>query len=142
VKATIKQGTKLNLPAGTDSNGNTTFQLVDATLKLEVTPQITPNDRIIMDVAVSDDFPDYANARPDSDNIPINTKEARTTMMVASGDTVIIGGIYRENKGLNELGQPWLRDIPLLGWLFKTRSWNDTRTELLIFLTPTVVPLI
>ncbi len=142
VKATIQQGTKLNLPSGTDSNGNTTFQLVDATLKLEVTPQITPNDRIIMEVAVSDDFPDYANARRDSDNVPINTKEARTTMMVASGDTVIIGGIYRENKGVGELGQPWLRDIPLLGWLFKTRSLNDTRTELLIFLTPTVVPVI
>jgi type IV pilus assembly protein PilQ len=141
VKATIKQGTKLNLPSGTDSNGNTTFELVDATLKLEVTPQITPNDRIIMDVYVADDFPDYARARPNSDNIPINTKEARTTMMVASGDTVIIGGIYRENKGLNEIGQPWLRDIPLLGWLFKTRNWNDTTTELLIFLTPTVVPL-
>jgi type IV pilus assembly protein PilQ len=141
VRASIKQGTKLNLPAGTDSNGNTTFQLVDATLKLEVTPFITPNDRIIMEVDVSDDFPDYSNARPDSDNIPINTKNARTTMMVASGDTVIIGGIFRENKGINELGQPWLRDIPLLGWLFKTRNWNETRTELLIFLTPTVVPI-
>jgi type IV pilus assembly protein PilQ len=62
-------------------------------------------------------------------------------MMVASGDTVIIGGIYRENKGVAELGQPWLRDIPLLGWLFKTNRTNDSRTELLIFLTPTVVPL-
>jgi type IV pilus assembly protein PilQ len=91
-----------------------------------------------MDVSVNDDFPDYANAR--GDNVPINTKSATTTMMVTSGDTVIIGGIFKENKGVNENGQPWLKDIPILGWLFKTKSWNDTRTELLIFLTPTVLP--
>jgi type IV pilus assembly protein PilQ len=138
VKATIMQGTKLVLPSGTDSNGNKTYQLVDAALRLEVTPNITPNDRVVMDVSVNDDFPDYANAR--GDNVPINTKSATTTMMVTSGDTVIIGGIFKENKGVNENGQPWLKDIPILGWLFKTKSWNDTRTELLIFLTPTVLP--
>jgi type IV pilus assembly protein PilQ len=140
-EASIKQGTSLNLPSGTDSNGNTTFEQVDALLSLTVKPSITPNDRVIMEVKVTDDFPDYANARADSDNVPINKKEAKTIMMVASGDTVVIGGIYRENKGVNELGQPWLRDIPLLGWLFKTNVSNDSRTELLIFLTPTVVPL-
>jgi type IV pilus assembly protein PilQ len=140
-EASIKQGTSLNLPSGTDSNGNTTFKQVDALLSLTVTPSITPNGRVIMKVKVTDDFPDYANTPPGSDNVPINKKEAITTMMVASGDTVIIGGIYRENKGLNELGQPWLRDIPLLGWLFKTRTTNDFKTELLIFLTPTVTPL-
>jgi type IV pilus assembly protein PilQ len=139
VKAIIKQGTRLNLPSGTDANGNTTFELVDATLKLEVTPTITPNDRVIMEVSVSDDFPDFANAS--GANVPINTKNAVTTMMVASGDTVIIGGIFKENKGINVTGQPWLKDIPGLGWLFKNKKWTDTRTELLIFLTPTVIPM-
>ncbi len=138
VTATIQQGTKIVLPSGTDSNGNKTFELVDASLKLEVTPQITPNNKVIMKVKISDDFPDYANAR--GENVPINTKSAETTMMVASGDTVVIGGIYKENKGVNETGQPWLKDIPIIGWLFKNKTWNDEKRELLIFLTPTVLP--
>ncbi len=137
VKASIKQGTKIVLPSGTDSNGNKTYQQVDATLKLEVTPRITPNDMVIMNIDVSDDFPDYANAR--GDNVPINTKNAQTEMMIASGDTVVIGGIYKEDKSATEEGTPWLRNMPILGWLFKTRSKTDARSELLIFLTPTVV---
>jgi len=137
VKATIKQGTKIVIPSGTDSNGNKTYQQVDATLKLEVTPKITPNDMVIMNIDVSDDFPDYANAR--GDNVPINTKNAQTEMMIASGDTVVIGGIYKENKSTTEEGTPWLRNVPILGWLFKTKSKTDSRSELLIFLTPTVV---
>lgn len=138
IKATIQQGTKIVLPSGTDANGNKTYELVDASLKLEVIPKITPNDMVVMEVSISDDFPDYANAR--GENVPINTKNANTTMMVASGDTVIIGGIFKENKGITETGQPWLKEIPIIGWLFKSKGWNDTRTELLIFLTPTVMP--
>ena len=138
VKAVIQQGTKIVLPTGTDSNGNKTYKLVDASLKLEVTPHITPNNMVIMDVKISDDYPDYANAT--GENIPINTKSASTAMMVASGDTVIIGGIYKENKGINETGQPWLKDIPIIGWLFKNKTWTKEKRELLIFLTPTVLP--
>lgn len=137
IKATIKQGTKIVLPSGTDANGNKTYQQVDATLKLEVTPKITPNDMVIMNIDVSDDFPDYANAR--GDNVPINTKNAQTEMMIASGDTVVIGGIYKEDKSSTEEGTPWLRNVPILGWLFKARNATDSRSELLIFLTPTVV---
>jgi len=137
VKATIKQGTKIVIPSGTDSNGNKTYEQVDATLKLEVTPRITPNDMVILSIDVSDDYPDYANAR--GDNVPINTKNAQTEMMIASGDTVVIGGIYKENKGQTENGTPWLRNVPILGWLFKDRSTTTERSELLIFLTPTVV---
>lgn len=137
VKASIQQGTKLVLPSGTDANGNKTYQMVDASLKLEVVPHITPNNKVVMEVSVNDDFPEYENAIGDS--VPINTKSANTTMMVASGDTVIIGGIIKENKSVNENGQPWLRKIPILGWLFKSKNWNNTKTELLIFLTPTVL---
>ena len=137
VKATIQQGTKIVLPSGTDANGNKTYQMVDASLKLEVTPQITPNNMVILEVSISDDFPDYANAR--GENVPIVTKSAQTTMMVASGDTVIIGGIFKESKGISETGQPWLKDIPIIGWLFKNKTWTDERRELLIFLTPRVL---
>jgi type IV pilus assembly protein PilQ len=137
IKATIMQGTKIVIPSGTDSNGNTTYQQVDAALKLEVTPKITPNDMVIMNINVSDDYPDYANAR--GDNVPINTKSAQTEMMIGSGDTVVIGGIYKENKSKTENGTPWLRTVPILGWLFKDRSTTTDKSELLIFLTPTVV---
>ena len=59
--------------------------------------------------------------------------------MVKSGDTVVIGGIFKEDKTENEAGVPWLRDVPLLGWLFKARTHIIEKSELLIFLTPTVV---
>jgi type IV pilus assembly protein PilQ len=137
VKATIQQGTKIVIPSGTDANGNKTYQQVDASLKLEVKPQITPNNMVIMEVVVKDDQPDYANAR--GENIPINTKEATTTMMVNTGDTVVIGGIYKETEGDGTEGIPGLSRIPLLGWLFKANTRSLQRVELLIFLSPTVL---
>jgi len=114
-----------------------TRDTVEANLELNVTPTITPNDMVIMTIKVSDDLPDYANRV--GENVPINTKSASTEMMVASGDTVIIGGIYKETKSDTETGIPWLSKIPIIGWLFKTESMERTKTELLIFLTPTVV---
>jgi type IV pilus assembly protein PilQ len=139
VKATIQQGTKIVIPSGTDANGNKTYQQVDASLKLEVKPQITPNNMVIMEVVVKDDQPDYANAI--GDNVPINTKEATTTMMVGSGDTVVIGGIYLETESDNKEAIPGLGDIPLLGWFFKAKKNTTTQRELIIFLTPTVLTL-
>ncbi len=139
VKATIQQGTKIVIPAGTDANGNKTYQQVDASLKLEVKPQITPNNMVIMEVLVKDDQPDYAHAL--GENVPIMTKEATTTMMVASGDTVVIGGIYKETDSDRTEQIPGLGDIPLLGWLFKAKKNTADRLELIIFLTPTVLTL-
>jgi type IV pilus assembly protein PilQ len=137
-KATIKQGTKIVIPSGTDQAGNKTYEQVDATLKLEVTPKITPNNMVILDIDVSDDYPDYSQAI--GENVPIRTKNANTQMMVASGDTVIIGGIYKENTSNITEGVPWLRKIPIFGWLFKREEQKKDKSELLIFLTPTVLP--
>ena len=136
--ASIKQGTKIVIPSGTDDSGNKTYEQVDATLKLEVTPKITPNNMVILDIDVSDDYPDYAQAI--GENVPIKTKNANTQMMVASGDTVIIGGIYKENTSKVKEGVPWLSKIPIFGWLFKRESRSIEKNELLIFLTPTVLP--
>jgi len=136
-KATIKQGTTIFIPY-TDVDGNRTAKEVDATLELNVTPQITPNDMIIMKIEVNDDEPDYGNRV--GEYVPILTKSATTQMMVASGDTVVIGGIYKESKGLSETGTPWLRKIPIIGWLFGTESKTSNKSELLIFLTPRVLP--
>ena len=66
-------------------------------------------------------------------------KAIKTTLMVRSGDTVVIGGIYKEDKTETETGIPWLKDIPIFGWLFKARSESAERSELLIFLTPNVL---
>jgi type IV pilus assembly protein PilQ len=136
IEATIKQGTTIFIPY-TDTEGNRTAKEVEANLELNVKPTITPNDMVIMTINVSDDYPDYANRV--GENVPINTKSASTEMMVATGDTVIIGGIYKENKGDTSEGIPWLRKIPIIGWLFKTDSTSLEKSELLIFLTPTVV---
>jgi type IV pilus assembly protein PilQ len=138
VTASIKQGTKIVIPSGTDSSGNKTYEQVDATLKLEVTPNITPNNMVIMTIDVSDDYPDYSQAI--GENVPIRTKNANTQMMVASGDTVIIGGIYKENTSDVIEGVPWLSKIPIFGWLFKREAKQKDKSELLIFLTPTVLP--
>jgi len=137
VTATIKQGYKIVIPSGTDDAGNKTYEQVDASLKLEVTPKITPNDMVIMTINVSEDEPDWARAI--GDNVPIKTKNANTEMMIASGDTVIIGGIYKESQGATEESVPWLSKIPVLGWLFKRDYDTTDKTELLIFLTPTVL---
>jgi type IV pilus assembly protein PilQ len=139
-KATIKQGTTIYFPY-TDIEGNRTAKEVDATLELNVTPNITPNDMVIMDIEVSDDRPDYANRVPGSEYVPILTKSATTQMMVASGDTVVIGGIYTEIKSFIETGTPWLRKIPIIGWLFGVDSKSLEKSELLIFLTPRVMPI-
>ncbi|MBW1715423.1 MAG: type IV pilus secretin PilQ [Deltaproteobacteria bacterium] len=136
-RATIKQGTTLYIPY-TDIEGNRTAKEVDATLELNVTPKITPNNMVTMDITVNDDFPDYANRV--GEYVPILTKSATTKMMIASGDTVVIGGIYKEAKGVSNEGTPWFRKIPLLGWFFGTESKVVEKSELLIFLTPRVVP--
>ena len=138
VAATIKQGTTIYIPY-TDVEGNRTAKEVDATLELTVTPSIFGNDMVTMDIEVSDDVPDYANRV--GEYVPVLTKSASTKMMVASGDTVVIGGIYKETKGITNTGTPGLRKIPIIGWLFKTESKTIEKTELLIFLTPRVVPI-
>jgi type IV pilus assembly protein PilQ len=138
VAATIKQGTTIYIPY-TDVEGNRTAKEVDATLELNVTPSIFGNDMVTMEIEVSDDVPDYANRV--GEYVPVLTKSASTKMMVASGDTVVIGGIYKETKGITNTGTPGLRKIPIIGWLFKTESKTIEKTELLIFLTPRVVPI-
>jgi type IV pilus assembly protein PilQ len=104
-----------------------------ATLKLEVTPQVTPDDRINLDVNVTkDNFADSVQGL-------LNVKEIQTSVLLDNGETVVIGGIYEQDKNETVTKVPLLGDIPLLGWLFKTKDVRDNKTELLIFLTPRIV---
>ncbi|MDO8705112.1 MAG: type IV pilus secretin PilQ [Sulfuricaulis sp.] len=104
-----------------------------ATLKLEVTPQITPDDRINLDVNITKDS--FTNAVAGT----LNVKEIKTQVLLDNGETVVIGGIYEQDKNDTVTKVPYLGDIPLLGWLFKSKEVKDNKTELLIFLTPRIL---
>jgi type IV pilus assembly protein PilQ len=102
-----------------------------ATLKLEVTPQITPDDRVNLEVIVTKD--NFAASGL------LNIKGINTTVLLDNGETVVIGGIYEQDKSDTNTQVPFFGDLPLLGWLFKNKEMQDNKTELLIFLTPRIV---
>jgi len=134
VKASIKQGTRIPyLQASTA--GNTNISFVEAVLKLEVTPQITPEGNVIMDVEVSKDSIGTIFSGTPS----INTKSVQTQVLVENGGTVVIGGIFEQEEREDISKVPWLGDIPYLGNLFKSRTNTKNKTEMLIFLTPKVI---
>jgi type IV pilus assembly protein PilQ len=117
----------------TSSAGSTSATTAKAVLGLTVTPQITPDDRVILDVYVSQD----SWAAGTSQNM--NTNKITTQVLLHNGETVIIGGIY--NQQLTEVVEkvPLLGDLPILGALFRMKAMNDKRTELLVFLTPRII---
>jgi type IV pilus assembly protein PilQ len=134
VKAFISQGQKVPFQKST-SSGATAIEFVEATLKLEVTPQITPEGNIIMDVKINKDSLGALTAL----GREINVKEVKTQVLVENGGTVVIGGIYEQQSNDTVTKVPFLGDVPVLGNLFKTKTQDSQRTELLVFLTPKVV---
>lgn len=134
VKAIIEQGVEFPYQT-TAPNGGTTIAFKKASLKLEVTPQITPEGGIILDVEVNKDSPGeiLLGARA------INTKRVQTQVLIESGGTVVIGGIFESNEADSETKVPYLGDMPVLGNLFKSRNKSNNRSELLVFITPKVV---
>jgi type IV pilus assembly protein PilQ len=134
VKAVIEQGEEIPYQIAT-SSGATSIQFKKASLKLEVTPQITPEGNVILDVDVAKDSRgDLTAAGP-----AINTKHVQTQVLVENGGTVVIGGIYTQNETDSVNKVPLLGDVPVLGNLFKNTVRSTQKTELLIFLTPKVV---
>ena len=134
VKALIEQGTELPYQTAT-SSGATAITFRKANLKLEVTPQITPEGSIIMDVDVNKDSVGQVTTA----GFAIDTKHVQTQVLVENGGTVVIGGIFTQSENTTEQRVPVLGDIPVLGNLFKNNSRRTNRSELLIFLTPKVV---
>jgi len=134
IKAVIEQGEQIPYLVASTA-GNTSVQFRPAALKLEVTPQITPEGNVILDVDVAKDSRGEATiAGP-----VINTKHVKTQVLVENGGTVVIGGIFTQNEREDINKVPVLGDIPYLGNLFKDRVKLNNRTELLIFITPKVV---
>ncbi len=134
VKALIEQGEELPYQTAT-SSGATALSFRKANLKLEVTPQITPEGNVILDVDLNKD----SVGRSTTAGFAINTKHVRTQILVENGGTVVIGGIYTQNEQEDTTKVPFLGDIPFLGNLFKTKTRTTSKTELLVFLTPKVI---
>jgi type IV pilus assembly protein PilQ len=136
IDATIEQG--VSIPVSVVSAMGAQTQFVDAKLHLGVKPHVTNEGTVLLTVNVTNNQPDFANVGANG-NPSIQKKEARTTMLVRDGDTAVIGGIYTRNSGLSHAKVPFFSDIPILGWFFRNRKENDSRTEMLIFLTPRIV---
>ena len=134
--AKIKQG--LAYPYNKlDADGNTTTEWKDIALELEVTPHITPDNRITMKITIkNNEIGEIINGETS-----FTTKEAYTELLVDDGDTIIIGGIRKTRNTTGESGVPFLNQIPVVGWLFKTKQKKDEKQELLIFIAPRIVQL-
>ena len=103
-----------------------------------MTPQITAEGSVILDVNVERQF---AGAIVEDRTLarPINSREAKTKVLVPNGQTAVIGGIYQNDETFTEKGVPFLKEIPVLGWLFKSNQQDRNKNELLIFLTPRIL---
>jgi type IV pilus assembly protein PilQ len=138
-EAFIQQGVEIPYQQAS-SSGATNVQYKEAVLELKVTPLITPDNRVQLDLAIKQDTVGEIFQGELGAEIPsIDTRELNTTVLVANGDTVVLGGIFQDEKRSNEDKVPWLGDIPGLGYLFRTRSNATKKRELLIFVTPTIV---
>ncbi len=136
-EAYIEQGEELPFEEQTAS-GATNVAFKKAVLRLQVTPQITPEGRIIMDLLVNQDSVSEITVK----DVPaISTKELKTQVLVEDGQTIVLGGIYKQNQVSKIQRVPVLWQLPWIGWLFRSESSISSRDQLLIFVRPTILPL-
>ena len=135
VPAEITQG--VQVPIQTVANNTVTVSFRDAALKLNVTPQITAANTVIMQIVLENSAPDFSRAV--SGIPPINTQRAVTSLLVSDGQTSVIGGIYINARDSSHDRTPGIYKIPILGWLFQRREFTEESRELLIFITPRII---
>jgi len=133
-EALIEQGTEIPY-LQSSSSGASTVEFKKAVLSLKVTPQITPDDRVILDLRVTKDSVGEVFSGVPS----IDTKEVQTQVLIDNGETVVLGGIFEHVQKTEKRKVPLLGDIPFLGWLFRSTSTVDEKDELLIFVTPKIL---
>lgn len=138
-QASIQSG--FQIPIQTVANNTVSVQFVNATLKLDVTPQVTAEGTVMMDINIQKRNPEFGLTVAGATNAPISTKEAQTRVIVRDGGTTVIGGIYEVTTNQGQDRVPGLANIPIIGHLFKNRRRTDENSELLIFITPRVVKL-
>ena len=134
--AKILKGTEVPYQEAS-SSGATTVSFKEAALSLEVTPQITPDNRIIMDVKVTKDEPDYL--REVLGVPPINKNAVNAKVLVNDGETIVIGGVFSNTQSKTTAKVPFLGDVPYLGRLFRSDTVSEAKSELLVFLTPRIM---
>jgi type IV pilus assembly protein PilQ len=136
-KAHIQSG--ILLPIQTVANNTVTVQYVDATLSLDVTPQITAEGTVLLDIDLKKREPLSGINLQSGQNAPISTRDAKTRVMVRDGGTTVIGGIYQFTDNDQKNGIPGLSSLPIIGALFRNRNQSTQHDELLIFITPRIV---
>lgn len=133
-EALIEQGVEIPYQESS-SAGATTIAFKKAVLSLKVTPQITPDDRVIMDLQVNKD-----SVGATYFNVPsINTRKINTQVLVENGETIVLGGVYEQETRKDTTKVPFLGDLPLIGALFRNKSESDGKEELLVFITPKII---
>jgi type IV pilus assembly protein PilQ len=137
--ASIQSG--LQIPVQTVLNNTVTVQFINATLRLDVVPQVTAEGTVLMDIDISKREPETALLVPGATNAPISTKDARTRLVVRDGGTAVIGGIYKITSNNGENRVPGLGNLPIIGYLFKNKSRSEINDELLIFITPRIIKI-
>lgn len=135
-EAQIEQGVQIPISQVSAQGVNTRY--VNATLGLQVTPHVTNEGAVLLEVQVQKNEADFVNTGARGDPT-ILTKSAESQLLITDGDTAVIGGIYTRNQAVNFSQVPWFADIPIFGWFFKNKVERDDRSEMLIFLTPRIV---
>lgn len=130
-EAVVEQGTMLATKTESESGGTTT-EYTEATLNLTVTPQITPDNKLIMDIQISDDS-------PTGEGENISTRSVETKLIVDNGNTIVIGGVQQRTQTENQERVPGVASLPIMGWLFKNKYSQDSKRELLVFIRPKIL---
>ena len=138
-EATIEQSIQIAVPTTTVTTGapsqvSFTYKPIPTTLR--VRPQITSGGDVLMEVAFRREFQSGAASGAE---VPIETRDVKTNVMVKNGQTTVIGGVYQADTAESESGTPYLRKVPILGWLFKSTAKSTVRNELLVFITPRII---
>ena len=134
--ASIETGQEIPYTTTAEAGSTPTTTFKTATLKLEVTPQITPNNKISMELTINDDSPTTVTF---DGQVGINTTSMTTNVLVSDGETIVLGGIFKTTNGRTEQSIPYLSKIPILGNFFKTSDSTTSRDEILIFVTPRIM---
>lgn len=135
-EAIIKQGVEIPFQEAT-SSGATNIEFKEAVLQLQVTPQITPDDRILMNLTVLQDSPDFSRAIQGVP--PVNTREVNTRVLVNNGETIVLGGVYEQTNTQTKEQVPLFGDLPYVGFMFRQSLSTNNNRELLVFVTPKIL---
>ncbi|HHW77804.1 MAG TPA: type IV pilus secretin PilQ, partial [Xanthomonadaceae bacterium] len=139
-KATIEQGREIPYTVPGDLGTPATTSFKKAVLKLDVTPKITPDDRVDLELNVSKDEQGQLVPQAGGGFVPaIEKREIKTNVLVNNGETIVLGGVFEQTKATSARKVPLLGDVPLLGYLFRTNKNEAVKRELLIFVTPQIL---